>query len=40
MVTHNPELAEEYSSRIIKVLDGEVVGDSNPYERKEKHEKE
>jgi putative ABC transport system permease protein len=31
MVTHNPELAETYSSRIIKVLDGLVIGDSNPY---------
>ncbi len=32
MVTHNPELAEEYSSRIIRLLDGRVVGDTNPYE--------
>ena len=32
MVTHNPELAEEYSSRIISVLDGHVVNDTNPYE--------
>ena len=31
MVTHNPELAEAYSSRIIKVLDGEVIEDSNPF---------
>ena len=31
MVTHNPELAQEYSSRIISVLDGRVVGDTNPY---------
>ena len=31
MVTHNPELAEKYSSRIIKVLDGLVTDDSNPY---------
>ena len=31
MVTHNPELARRYSSRIIKVLDGRVVSDSNPY---------
>jgi len=30
MVTHNPELAEEYSSRIIKLLDGQVVDDSRP----------
>ena len=31
MVTHNPELAETYSSRIIKLLDGEVVSDSDPF---------
>lgn len=39
MVTHNPELAEEYSTRIIRLLDGRVVEDSNPFselgERKE-----
>ncbi|MGN0526078.1 MAG: ATP-binding cassette domain-containing protein [Acutalibacteraceae bacterium] len=32
MVTHNPELAYEYSNRIIKCLDGRVIDDSNPYE--------
>ena len=32
MVTHNPELAEKYSTRIINLLDGEVVHDSNPYD--------
>lgn len=31
MVTHNPELAEKYSTRIIKLLDGEVKDDSMPY---------
>ena len=31
MVTHNPELAQRYSNRIIRVLDGRVVGDTNPY---------
>ncbi|MBQ8393245.1 MAG: ABC transporter ATP-binding protein/permease [Clostridia bacterium] len=31
MVTHNPELAETYSSRIIRLLDGAVIDDSNPY---------
>ena len=31
MVTHNPELAEKYSSRIIKLLDGKITHDSNPY---------
>ena len=30
MVTHNPELAEKYSSRIIRLLDGEMGGDDNP----------
>lgn len=30
MVTHNPELAEKYSSRIIKILDGEITEDSKP----------
>ena len=30
MVTHNPELAEKYSSRIIKILDGVITEDSNP----------
>ncbi len=39
MVTHNPELAEKYSNRIINLLDGEVVNDSNPYlEDEEKQE--
>jgi len=40
MVTHNPELAETYSSRIIKLLDGNIVSDSKPYEHKDKEEKE
>ncbi|MBE6584807.1 MAG: ABC transporter ATP-binding protein/permease [Ruminococcaceae bacterium] len=31
MVTHNPELAEAYSTRIIRVIDGLVTDDSNPY---------
>ncbi|MBO5105433.1 MAG: ABC transporter ATP-binding protein/permease [Clostridia bacterium] len=30
MVTHNPELAEKYSTRIIKMLDGEITDDSKP----------
>ncbi len=30
MVTHNPELASRYSSRIIKMLDGEIIDDSMP----------
>lgn len=39
MVTHNPELAEKYSSRVIKVLDGKVTHDSNPYEAKGENKK-
>ena len=31
MVTHNPDLAEAYSTRIIRVLDGHVTDDSDPY---------
>ena len=31
MVTHNPELAEEYSTRIVKLKDGKIVDDSNPF---------
>lgn len=30
MVTHNPDLAERYSTRIVRMLDGEVVDDSAP----------
>ena len=32
MVTHNPELAEQYANRIVRVKDGNIVDDSNPYE--------
>ena len=32
MVTHNPELAKTYSTRIVQVLDGNILSDSNPYE--------
>ena len=35
MVTHNPELAEKYSTRIIKLFDGTVIDDSDPYSAKE-----
>ena len=31
MVTHNGDLAEKYSSRIIRLLDGKITGDSNPF---------
>jgi len=36
MVTHNPELAENYSTRIVNLRDGEIVGDSNPFEVNDK----
>lgn len=36
MVTHNPELAEKYSTRIVKLLDGHITSDSNPYMEEEK----
>ncbi len=32
MVTHNPELAEDYANRIVKLRDGKIIDDSNPYE--------
>lgn len=32
MVTHNPDLANEYANRIIGCLDGEIVSDTNPFE--------
>ena len=35
MVTHNPELAKEYSTRIIELKDGKVMSDSNPYDGKQ-----
>lgn len=31
MVTHNPELARDYSTRIVRLLDGVITDDSNPY---------
>lgn len=40
MVTHNPELAKKYSTRIINLLDGEVTSDSKPYSSKKEEEKE
>ena len=36
MVTHNAELAEEYSTRIVRISDGKVTGDSNPYDGSDK----
>ena len=40
MVTHNPELAEEYATRIVNLKDGLVVGDSNPVTEEELKEAE
>ena len=38
MVTHNPELAEQYSTRIINMLDGEITGDSMPLTAQEQQQ--
>ena len=35
MVTHNPELAAEYSTRIVRLSDGKVIDDTNPYDGEE-----
>lgn len=35
MVTHNPELAERYSTRIIRLLDGEKIADSDPFDKED-----
>ena len=35
MVTHNPDIAEHYSTRIINILDGQITGDSNPLAEEE-----
>ena len=35
MVTHNPELAEKYSSRIIRMIDGKITADSKPFTEEE-----
>ena len=35
MVTHNPDLADQYSTRIIRLLDGRVISDSDPYSPEE-----
>ncbi len=39
MVTHNPELAERYSTRIVKLRDGEITDDSNPFNPEEEEAK-
>jgi len=40
MVTHNPDLAQDYSTRIIKLLDGKIVNDSNPFVEEENIQEE
>ena len=40
MVTHNPQLAQDYATRTINLLDGEVVGDTNPYTAQEEQKRE
>ena len=40
MVTHNPDLAEKYATRTVKILDGSITDDSNPYEGKKENKKE
>lgn len=37
MVTHNPELAEEYATRIVKLRDGKIINDSDPCKVDERH---
>ena len=37
MVTHNPDLAKQYSSRIIELKDGLILNDSNPFDGKEEY---
>ena len=39
MVTHNPELAERYSTRIVKLRDGEIIDDTNAFEPDEQERK-
>ncbi|MBR2177009.1 MAG: ABC transporter ATP-binding protein/permease [Clostridia bacterium] len=39
MVTHNPELAEQYATRIVRLKDGKITSDSNPLEADSKEEK-
>lgn len=35
MVTHNADLAKRFSNRIVRLKDGEVIGDTNPYDKKD-----
>ncbi len=40
MVTHNPELAEKYSTRIVKILDGVITDDSKPFTQEDSQKEE
>lgn len=40
MVTHNPELAEKYSTRIVKILDGIITDDSKPFTKEDQDKEE
>lgn len=40
MVTHNPDLAEKYATRTVKILDGNIIDDSNPYDGEKENQKE
>lgn len=40
MVTHNPELAKRYATRIVEFKDGELISDSNPIKKEEKNNQE
>ena len=37
MVTHNPELAEAYATRTVRLLDGQIIADSDPYDGSDEH---
>ena len=39
MVTHNPDLADQYATRIVRLLDGRVIDDSDPYDGSEPEQK-
>ncbi len=39
MVTHNPELAHEYSTRIVELKDGKILDDTNPYNEEDEKKK-
>jgi len=40
MVTHNPELADEYANRIIQLKDGQIIADTNPFDPDKEEQRE